>query len=82
MRKAQHTEAAFETIIEAHLLQNGYVSVDREGFDRERAIFPDAVLAFIRETQPREWARLEALHGDMTSHRLPFSQALRAYAKA
>ena len=35
-----------------------------EGFDRERAIFPETVLAFIRETQPKEWAKLEALHGE------------------
>jgi type I restriction enzyme R subunit len=34
--------------------------------DRERAIFPETVLAFIQETQPREWAKLEALHGDRT----------------
>ena len=61
-----HTEGAFETVIEAHLLQNGYTPVTREGFDRERAIFPETVLAFIRETQPKEWAKLEALHGDKT----------------
>ncbi len=60
------SEAAFETVIETHLLQHGYVSVPREGFDRERAIFPEVVLAFIRETQPGEWAKLEALHGAKT----------------
>ena len=47
-------EKAFETVIEAHLLANGYVAVDRDGFDRERAIFPETVLAFVRETQPQE----------------------------
>lgn len=26
---SRHSEAAFETVIEAHLLQHGYVSVDR-----------------------------------------------------
>ena len=35
------TEAAFETVIEAHLLENGYVRITGEAFDRERAIFPD-----------------------------------------
>src|SRR5262249_42421567 len=40
------------------------------GFDRERAIFPDAVLAFIRETQPAEWAKLEALHGKNTGEQV------------
>lgn len=34
----RQSEAAFETVIEAHLLQNGYVPVAREGFDHERAI--------------------------------------------
>ena len=59
-------EAAFETVIEAHLLANGYEPVAGEGFDRERAIFPETALAFVRETQPREWAKLEALLGDDT----------------
>ncbi len=63
-------EAAFETVIEAHLLQNGYVSVAPEGFDRDRAIFPDTVLAFIRETQQKEWGKLEALHGDRTGEQI------------
>jgi len=63
-------EAAFETVIEAHLLQNGYVAVAREGFDRGRAIFPETVLAFIRETQPKEWAKLEDLHGDRTGEQI------------
>ena len=66
----RHSEAAFETVIEAHLLQNGYVPVAREGFDRERAIFPETVLAFIRETQPKEWAKLEALHGPKTGEQI------------
>ena len=64
------TEAAFETVIEAHLLENGYVSVAREGFDPERAIFPEAVLDFIGETQPDQWAKLEALHGDQTGEQI------------
>ena len=66
----QTTESAFESVIEAHLLANGYVSVAPDGFDRDRAIFPDTVLAFIRETQPKEWARLEALHGDKTGEQV------------
>ncbi len=78
----RRSEAAFETVIEAHLLQNGYAQVACESFDRERAIFPETVLAFIRETQPKEWAKLEALHGDRTSHRLPFTQTLKTFAKA
>ncbi len=66
----RHTEAAFETVIDAHLLENGYVCIDRQGFDRERAIFPEAVLDFIRETQPAEWAKLESLHGEKTGEQV------------
>jgi type I restriction enzyme, R subunit len=64
------SEESFETVIEAHLLGNGYVGVPREGYDRERAIFPDAVLSFIRETQPKEWAKLEALHAERAGEQI------------
>jgi type I restriction enzyme R subunit len=66
----RHSEAAFETVIETHLLANGYVTVNRGGFDRQRAIFPQTVLAFIHATQPKEWARLEALHGEKTGEQI------------
>ena len=45
------SEQAFETVIETHLLGNGYTPIAGEGFDRERAIFPETILAFIRDTQ-------------------------------
>ena len=64
------SEAAFETVIETHLLANGYVSVAADGFDRERAIFPATALEFIRETQPKEWAGLEALLGERTGEQV------------
>ena len=60
------SETAFEEVIEAHLLGNGYSAIANSDFDREHAIFPSAVLAFIRETQPTVWAKLEILLGDRT----------------
>ena len=66
MSDLRHSESAFETAIEAHLLAHGYVPVPSDGFDRERAIFPETALGFICETQPKEWARLEALLGEQT----------------
>ena len=66
----RHTEFAFEAEIESHLLEHGFVSVSREGFDRERAILPETALAFIRQTQPSDWAKLEALHGAKTSQQV------------
>jgi type I restriction enzyme R subunit len=70
MTTPRHSEAAFETVIEHHLLGHDYVAVSRDGFDRERAIFPSVVLDFIRDTQPKEWAKLEALHGPKTGEQI------------
>jgi type I restriction enzyme R subunit len=67
---AVHSEAAFETVIESHFVAHGYIAVDRNTFDRERAIFPETALAFIRETQPSEWSKLEALHGPKTGQQI------------
>jgi len=67
---AVHAEAAFETVIESHLVANGYVAIAPGGFDRERAIFPETVLTFIRETQTKEWVKLEALHGEKTGEQV------------
>jgi type I restriction enzyme R subunit len=70
MAQANITEFAFETVIEAHLLANRYLAIDRDGFDRDRAIFPQTILAFIRETQQNEWEKLEALHGEKTADQI------------
>ena len=61
-----HSEAAFESVIEAHLLNNGYRKITSP-FDRARAIFPDEIIGFIKETQPKEWGKLEALHAKDTA---------------
>lgn len=62
----RHTEEALESVIEAGLLVSGYESIGKSIYDPERALFPSIALTFIRTTQLREWARLEALHGTNT----------------
>ncbi len=64
------TETAFETSIEASLFSGGYVHHESKEFDAERAIFPDVVLAFIEETQPKVWEKLKALHNEKTGERV------------
>lgn len=66
MNYARHSECAFETVIESTMLANGAVLEPSAGFDRDRAIFPETVLEFIRNTQPREWSALQTLHGEDT----------------
>ncbi len=66
----QTSEAAFETAIEAVLLADGYHQLPATAFDRERAIFPEVALEFIRATQTTTWDKLCALHGEQTGERV------------
>ena len=61
----QHTETAFESAIENHLLtQAGYAKGDKDLFDPERGLDPTGLLSFIQETQPKEWEYLKNLQKD------------------
>ena len=67
MARVATSEGDFESVIESKLLEHGCAAVGRASYDLGLALFPDAALAFIRDTQPKEWAKLEALHGANTS---------------
>ena len=67
----QHTEKAFETAIEHHLLTvAGYTRADPDRFDRDHAVDPTILIPFIQETQPREWEYLKNLQKDKTEQTL------------
>jgi type I restriction enzyme R subunit len=67
----QTSEEAFETAIERSLLQNSdFTKIDSKQFDTELAIFPETALAFIRDTQPKTWEKLESMHGEETGERV------------
>ena len=45
-----------------HLIATaGYIKGDPNDFDADRCIDPDTFIAFVKETQPKEWAYLENL---------------------
>lgn len=68
MTPGQHTEHAFETALEHHLLHtSGYSKRDPENFNGRRCLDTETLLAFIKETQPKEWEFLERLHKTGTS---------------
>ena len=67
----QTTEQAFETAIEHHLTTaGGYEKGDRDGFDTECGLFISDVIAFVRKTQPREWAYLADLQKEKAEETL------------
>ena len=52
-----HTEINFENAICEHLANHGWLYVDGDAsrYDRARALFPDDVIAWLRESQPDNW---------------------------
>lgn len=61
---ADHKEIAFEAAIEESLLTHGGFSRgDPQAFGRELALDRGVLFAFLRETQPKTWAKLEGLLG-------------------
>lgn len=59
---SEHKEIAFEKAIEESLITTGgYLSVDRSKYDPVRGLFPEEVISFIQETQPKEWQYLESI---------------------
>ena len=64
MPDKQTTEKAFETYVEEILhSRGGWKSGSNSEWDKERALFPAQVFAFIEDTQPKLWAEMKALHG-------------------
>lgn len=58
-----HREHHFESEICDHLASHGWLySSDDTGYDRERALFPEDLFAWIRDTQPKEWEKLSSSH--------------------
>ena len=61
-----HAELSFETVIESELLASGYESIAPTAYHPGSALITGIALTFIRTSQPKEWAKLEALHGTNT----------------
>jgi type I restriction enzyme R subunit len=56
---AQHNEVEFENELCRHLEAHGWLySADDTGYDRERALFSEDVLGWLKATQPDQLARV------------------------
>ena len=61
---SQTTERVFETYVEEILHEKtGWKQGDRSEWDKERALFPKGVVAFLQATQSKLWEEMKALHG-------------------
>ena len=58
-------EMTFEDAIETYLIEHsGYRKGNPGEFDRNLALNKHTILAFLQETQPKEWERLQKIHGN------------------
>ncbi len=57
MSKDASVEAVFQNDIIAQMQANGWQLGTGDQYDRETALYTSDVLAFVQETQPKEWAK-------------------------
>ncbi len=65
------SENTFETaIIESLLQTGGYTEGNADDYSAELGMFKAEVLHFLRDSQPKQWAKLAAIHDDDIENRL------------
>ena len=79
---SMHKEIDFENAIEHMLITSGgYHKGDAKGYDPERALFPDDIIGFIKQTQPKFWERITQLDAAKASTMLIDSLTKELHAK-
>ena len=65
------TEKAFEAYIEENMSEKrGWIAGSNLLWDKQKALFPDYVIDFIKATQADLWKQMEKLHGAELSGKL------------
>jgi type I restriction enzyme R subunit len=71
-----HQEKAFQAEIAQYLEQHGWLhSPDSSGYDKQRALFPEDVLAWLAETQPENFRKIVPEGGVASSAAVQKAQA-------
>lgn len=64
------SEKAFESYIQNTMETRGWIAGSVSAWDKEKALFPEYILSFIKATQGKLWAGMERLHGKELSRML------------
>lgn len=64
--KEAHREVHFEDHIVHYLGEHGWLVGDAADYDRRRALYPEDVIGWLKDTQPDAWATLESQNGAKT----------------
>jgi type I restriction enzyme R subunit len=62
-----HHECELERHIVEQLAAAGWLVGDTDAYDRTRALYPDDVVGWLRDSQPKAWDKLERLNGANTA---------------
>jgi type I restriction enzyme, R subunit len=66
----KHLEKVFEQEIVSHLTSHGWLEGDPTKYDRELALYPGDLIGWLKDTQPKEWAKLQTSYGGDTEKAL------------
>ena len=64
------SEKRFEQDIETYFLNHEFRKLLSSSYDKERMLFPDVLIEFISNTQPKAWERYKKLYGDVAIEKL------------
>ena len=64
------TEKAFEAYIQETMATRGWLPGSNQEWDKNKALFPEQVIAFIKDTQADLWAQMDKLHGQELNGKL------------
>lgn len=60
---AAHHEVHLETYITKKLVQNGWLEGTSNGYDKQRALYPEDVVNWVKNSQPEAWKKIEKQNG-------------------
>ena len=65
-----YTERKFEDHIEYELVESGYKSRTTDSYNKDLCSIPDDLIGFIKDTQPKQYEKLENQYGPQTEEKL------------
>jgi len=70
MSSIDTSEKRFESDIETAFLSHGFTKVNPENFSKENMLFQNILVEFLKNSQPKEWARYVKYYGEKAGEKI------------